>query len=108
MGEMKNTAMDSFYAEGVADERMRILAICKEISQSNEIGDYVYVADLKDYLVDPDAPFPKSMLLALIETEIRRIQQLSMNEHSPAEIVRSMAALENAMNSVSNAKLLVG
>ena len=107
MGEIKNTAMDSFYAEGIADERLRILAICNEIAVSNDIGDYIYLSDLKDYLVDPDAPFPRSLLLALMDSELMRIKKLSMRENSPAEIIRSMASLEAAMNSIREAKLLV-
>jgi hypothetical protein len=56
MGQIKNTAMDSFYAEGAADERSRIMEICKEVSLSDDLGDYVYLSDLESYLNDPDEP----------------------------------------------------
>jgi hypothetical protein len=107
MGEIKNTAMASFYAEGVKDEQLRILAICKEVACSNEIGEFVYLSDLEAYLEDVDAPYPKSLILALLSAELKRIKALPMSSNSPAEIIRSMAAVESAINSVYDAKLMV-
>ena len=49
----------------------------------------------------------RSLLLALMDSELMRIKKLSMRENSPAEIIRSMASLEAAMNSIREAKLLV-
>ena len=107
MGEIKNTAMASFYAEGVKDEQLRILAICKEVACSNEIGEFVYLSDLEEYLTNVDAPYPKSFILALLSEELKRIKALSMSSNNPSEIIRSMASVESAINSVYEAKLMV-
>jgi hypothetical protein len=107
MGELKNAAFDSFYADGVADERSRILAICHEIAQEDHIGEFVYLSDLKEYLIDPDAPQPKSLILALLDQQLDRVKKLSMRDYSAGDVIRTMGAIETAMNSVRSAKLLV-
>jgi hypothetical protein len=107
MGELKNAAFDSFYADGVADERSRILAICYEIAQENSVGEYVYLSDLKEYLVDPDAPYPRSLILAMLSAELDRVKKLSFKQNIAGDVIRTMSAIETAMNSIRSAKLLV-
>lgn len=41
------------YLDAQKDERQRLEKIIKKISCSNDIGEYVYVSDLFDYLNDP-------------------------------------------------------
>lgn len=42
------------YQQGRKDERMTILQLAKEASVFNDIGDYVYLSDLKDYIDEWD------------------------------------------------------
>lgn len=41
---------------GELKERNRTIKILNKISISNEIGEYVYVRDLIEYLMDPSEP----------------------------------------------------
>lgn len=38
------------YQQGRKDERINILKLANEASVSNDIGDYVYLTDLNDYI----------------------------------------------------------
>ena len=38
------------YQQGRKDERINILRLADEASVSNDIGDYVYLTDLNDYI----------------------------------------------------------
>lgn len=42
------------YQQGRTDERLNILRLAKEASVSNDIGDYVYLSDLNDYIEEWD------------------------------------------------------
>jgi hypothetical protein len=44
------------YLDAQEDERKRLEKIIKKISCSNDIGEYVYVSDLMDYLNEPEEP----------------------------------------------------
>lgn len=48
-------AFNSGYAAGVVEGRDRMMKIFDEVSVSNEIGDYAYLSDVKDYLEEYDA-----------------------------------------------------
>lgn len=60
MSESFNDSLDEVRnlnrALGRVQERDRLDKIIKKISCSNDIGEYVYVSDLMDYLNDPEEP----------------------------------------------------
>lgn len=60
MSESFNDSLDEARnlnrALGRLQERDRLDKIIKKISCSNDIGEYVYVSDLFDYLNDPEEP----------------------------------------------------
>lgn len=105
MGEIQRTAMDSFYAEGVRDERFRIIGACHEIAQENEIGEFVYLSDLENYLEDESQDYAKHTILALLEQELLRVKNLRFREHPSSAIIESMGAIEEAINAVRKIRL---
>lgn len=42
------------YQQGRKDERLNLLALAREASTSNDIGRYVYLDDLNDYIAEWD------------------------------------------------------
>lgn len=105
MGEIQNTAMDSFYAEGVRDERLRIIGACSEIAQSNEVGEFVYLSDLESYLEDESEQYAKHTILALLDQELTRVKFLPLRGHPSSEIMKTVTAIEAAVAAVRGIKL---
>lgn len=54
MGFDKLDAYVKGYNSGRAYERALILRLANEASVSNDIGDYVYLSDLNDYIEEAD------------------------------------------------------